>query len=158
TEEVRVSEPQRTAQHREKEETTAQTNSKSEVKRAPTGPKPAPSRVQESSSNQNPGRAAHQTQVAPAEPSVTPTNPAVVRHERLEAVEHISESEDGARIPRKVGFESAARSLRQTEIQAQPPSPAKEFGKENIDMSNKWLDTAFKRQKQEAPNGNSNGT
>ena len=157
--EILGSEPLPSApQQSEKEETNVQQSSRPEISRAAEGgPKPAPLKAKGAAPAQNLDRAVHPGRTALAEPSIAPSAP-TPRPKNIEKAERFSEPRDAARTSSEVVFESTARDLRQAEIPAQTPSPAKEFGKENTDMASKWLDTAFKRQKQEAPNGNSNGT
>jgi len=144
TDEIHVSEPRRMAQQREMEATSVQANSRREV---------------ESAAKEEPDRRLNEIPAVRVEPSTAPITPAM-RPDSVApelAIDQRLEPKERPRGSQDVAFDVSSKTSRDDEIQTRQPSPEKDLGKERTDMSSKWLDTAFKRQKQDVANGKSNG-
>jgi hypothetical protein len=142
TDEIRMSEPLRMAQEREMEATNLRSNSTPEI-------------TIQNAAKQEPARRLNEIQAAQVEGSIPPITPAA----RLEAVVSQAAIDQGLELKERprVSQDAAPEVSAKASRESERPSPGELLGKERTDMSSKWLDTAFKRQKQDVANGKSNG-
>ena len=145
TDEIRMAGPLRMAQQRDTE---------------PRNDRPHLETAVESAAKKEPDSTLNEIQTARVEIGIVPIASAIrpaAAARQAAIIDEKLESPDQPRILQDAPFEASLEASRNKEIQTPQPSPGKELGKERTDMSTKWLDTAFKRQKQDAANGKSNG-
>jgi hypothetical protein len=144
TDEVHISEPPQIGLQQEMKATSGQPDLRHGV---------------EIAAKQEPDHTRSETEEAQVQGSIAPIIPAVPSEAVAPqaAIGRRLESMERPRISQDVAFGASSQGSQNSEIQTQQPSPGKKLGKERTDMSTKWLDTAFKRQKQDVGNGKSNG-